>query len=347
MNNLELNRMFKKLIIIGVIFLLSIFYWGKILAPFLLAFLTAYLIEPIILNINKKFKLSRKLISLVSSFLILSGILGFLLFIVPGIIFEINIVINKIPSIINYVNNDLVSYLNSNFHTKLANDLIFIDPDNISAKSLLKNHPSLVQSVTLNGFHLFQRIVFLFLYPIILFFCIKNYEHLIVLCKKIFSSKEQFFLSPIIKEISVSLSKYFRGQLIVSLIMTIYYSLITIIFHGSFFIAVITGLLLFIPWVGFITGIFLSVIYSLTTNSEFCLFYIFIIYGLGYLIEHWLVMPYFIGNSLGIHPIMIILSILVLGSTFGIVGIILALPLTAVLNVVLRNIFNIHIRSLN
>lgn len=258
------------------------------------------------------------------------------------------LIINKIPEIINYVNNDLINFINLKLNTKISQDLIFIDPNTISYKEIIKNHPALIQKVTVNSFHAFEKIIFIFLYPIILFFCIKNYEIIIYYFSKLFSKEQKNFLKPIVDDILVSLSKYIRGQTIVIFIMTLYYCIITFALKGSIFIGLLSGILLFIPWLGMLTGLCLSIIYCLTNNgADFTFYSILIIYGVGYILEHWIIIPYFIGNSLGIPPIIIILSILVLAYSFGIIGVVLSLPLTAIISVLIKHFYRIYTEQQN
>lgn len=351
MKNLDvqvnLNNVFKKLGILLMLSLTIIYFWGQVLFPFISAFLTAYLFEPFVLKCNHKYGINRSIMATLISFVFLILVIGAILFVIPGMFFEFNVIINKIPSIINYINNDLISYVNLHFHTKLAEDLIFIDQNSYSYKEFLKTHPKIIQQVTVSGLHIFERIIFICLFPIILFFSIKNYEILIGYFSKLFSNEQKHFLRPIISDVLASLSKYIRGQAIVIFIMTFYYITITFFLHGSIFIGLISGLLLFIPWLGILTGITLSMIYSLSGTGDLTITSILIIYGIGYVLEHWLVLPYFIGNSLGIHPIIIILCILVLGYSFGLVGIVLSLPLTAILSVLVKHSYNLYTNSIS
>ncbi len=341
----NLNGVFKKLGVMLLVSLTVIYFWGQVLFPFILAFLTAYLFEPFVLKVHRKYKIKRALIAGFISLLFLVAVILVIVFVIPGMFFEFNLIIGKIPSIINYINNDLISYVNLHFHTKLSEDLIFLDQNSYSYKELLKTHPQIIQKVTLSSLHIFEKVIFIFLFPIVLFFSIRNYEILITYFSKLFSHEQKQFLKPIISDVLLSLSKYIRGQSIVIAIMTVYYVTMTLIFHGSFFIGLISGLLLFVPWLGILTGIVLSFIYSISGTGDLTITSIMIIYGCGYLLEHWLVLPYFIGNSLGIHPIIIILCILVLGYSFGIIGIVLSLPLTAIISVLVKHSYNLYVNS--
>lgn len=345
-NDINLNNVFKKLGIVLLLSLIIIYFWGQVLFPFIVAFLTAYLFEPFVLKCNLKYKINRNILAGLISFVFLILIICTIIFVIPGMFFEFNLIVSKIPSIINYINNDLISYVNLHFHTKLSNDLIFIDQNLYSYKEFLKSHPQIIQKVTISGLHVFEKLIFICLFPIILFFSIKNYEILIGYFSRIFSNEQKNFLKPIISDVLTSLSKYIRGQAIVIFIMTIYYITITLFLNGSIFIGLISGILLFVPWLGILTGITLSIIYSLGGTGDLAISSIFIIYGIGYMLEHWLVLPYFIGNSLGIHPIIIILCIFVLGYSFGIVGIVLSLPLTAIFSVLIKHSYNLYVNSI-
>lgn len=326
----------KKLFVTIALFAIVLLFIGKPLLPFIMAFLTAYLFEPLVFKIETKFKTNRKYIALFITFIFLILLLSILFFIIPSIIMELKILYSKIPVVINFINYDLVNFINSKFNINISNDILYFDTSHY--KELLKN-PMLIKKITLNSLHFFENFILLFIYPIALFFSIINYHNIIIHIRNIIPEQQKLVLKPLIDDIISSLSKYIRGQSLVIVIMTLYYSISLFLFHGSILIGMLTGLLLFIPYLGIFTGLLLSLIVILTGNTDIQLISVFVIFGIGYLLEHWVFVPYFIGNSLGVHPIFIIMFILVFGYLFGLVGVILALPLTSIFSVILKYIY--------
>jgi predicted PurR-regulated permease PerM len=135
------------------------------------------------------------------------------------------------------------------------------------------------------------------------------------------------------------LSAYLRGQFSVMIIMALYYA-IALHFVGitsGFIIGFITGLLVFIPYLGILTGLFISLAVDFANfqgmHQVFVLLGVFLV---GHLLEGGLVTPYLVGGKIGLNPVMIILSLMIFGKLFGFVGVLLALPLSTITVVLLK-----------
>lgn len=191
-------------------------------------------------------------------------------------------------------------------------------------------------------------IVSLFLSPIIGFYLLKDW-HLI--------QSRIFLLTPIhwrtlciicAKEINNSFAYYFRGQITVCLILSVYYSLL-LWFSGLYFgvtIGILTGLLTFIPYFGFFacltTAFFLSIFQWGGTHH---LLMILCIYGGGQLVESILLTPWFIGKHVGIHPIWLLFALFAGGTFKGFSGVLLALPMATFLAACWRLLRKFYLQS--
>lgn len=329
----------KKMILSTVLIFGVILFLGKVLAPFILAFLLAYILEPLVFKLNNKFKINRAIIALILSATLFVAILSLFLFAIPALFYEIKLILSKLPDIINYLNNDFVNAVNTKYNTKFDVDFINLDISNFSLQNGLKSHPEYVRSITISGIHVFEKFLLTCLFPIILYFSILNFHTLCEYIKSIIPDSQRCIFMPVVDDVVNSLSRYIRGQSIVMAIMLVYYVTAMYFTHGFVLVGVLTASLLFIPYLGIITGLLLSIIISLTSGSDIGISTILIIYGIGYVLEHWMVMPYFIGNSIGVHPIIMIMFILIFAYVFGIVGVMLALPLTAIFSVLIKRMY--------
>ena len=134
------------------------------------------------------------------------------------------------------------------------------------------------------------------------------------------------------------LSSFFRGKFIISLFLIIYYStLLSLInIEGAFSIGSIIGVLSFIPYLGTILGLILALSFSVLQMSSFIIIaYILIIFILGQIIESYILEPKFISKNVGLHPLVGMFMIIAGGAAFGIIGVLLAIPVAAVLAVIL------------
>ena len=140
----------------------------------------------------------------------------------------------------------------------------------------------------------------------------------------------------IVNEIDALLASFLRGQLAVMGILAVYYSVGLSIarFQGALPIGILTGLLIFIPYLGFGLGLVLALLTAvLQFNGGEGLIAVAIIYGLGQVIEGFFLTPRLVGHSIGLHPLAVIFALLAFGQVFGFFGVLLALPASAVLMV--------------
>src|SRR5207247_8555741 len=100
-----------------------------------------------------------------------------------------------------------------------------------------------------------------------------------------------------------------------------------------------TGLLVFIPYVGFGLGLILGVLAALLQWSGWPGFMaVLAVYGIGQLLENYVLVPFLVGDRIGLHPLAVIFALLAFGELFGFAGVLLALPASAALLVGLRHL---------
>ena len=98
-----------------------------------------------------------------------------------------------------------------------------------------------------------------------------------------------------------------------------------------------TGLLVFIPYIGFGMGMMLGMLAALTQFSTAGpIIAVAVIFGLGQILEGFALTPYLVGDRIGLHPLAVIFALMAFGQLFGFVGVLLALPASAALLVALR-----------
>ena len=157
---------------------------------------------------------------------------------------------------------------------------------------------------------------------------IKNY------IEELIPSKEKKRFYEVIDNTDKIISSFFRGQLTVSCLIALYYliALLIIGVEGAFAAAFSIGVLSFIPYLGTFIG--LLIVLSLTAiqfASINIILIVFMIFILGQFIESYYLTPKYIGKSVGLHPVIIIFSLLVGANIFGLLGVLLAVPFTAIL----------------
>ena len=111
-------------------------------------------------------------------------------------------------------------------------------------------------------------------------------------------------------------------------------------------VGIITGLLVYIPYIGFGSGLVLALIAAVLQFSGFeGLIWIAVIYGFGQVIEGFYLTPRLVGERIGLHPLAVIFALLSFAQLFGFVGVLLALPASAILMVILKHLRRLYLDS--
>jgi predicted PurR-regulated permease PerM len=150
------------------------------------------------------------------------------------------------------------------------------------------------------------------------------------------------------REVDTLLAQYLRGQLLVMLVLAVYYSVALSIagLDHALPIGIVTGLLVFIPYVGFGLGMTLGMIAALLQWHGVPGFAaVAAVYGVGQLLEGYVLVPYLVGDRIGLHPLAVIFALLAFGQLFGFAGVLLALPVSAALLVGLRELRGAYVAS--
>jgi predicted PurR-regulated permease PerM len=132
------------------------------------------------------------------------------------------------------------------------------------------------------------------------------------------------------------------------LVLAIYYSSALAIagFDSALPIGVLTGLLIFIPYVGFALGLMLALLVALLQFANWqAALSILAIYGVGQVLEGFFLTPRLVGERIGLHPLVVIFALLAFGHVFGFFGVLVALPSSAVLLVALRRLRQRYLAS--
>jgi predicted PurR-regulated permease PerM len=137
------------------------------------------------------------------------------------------------------------------------------------------------------------------------------------------------------------LGQYLRGQLLVMLAMAVFYAVGLALFGLDLAlpIGVFTGLAMFIPYLGFGIGLLLAVLAGLLQFASLkALVMVAVVYGIGQVVESLFLTPRLVGERIGLHPLAVIFALLAFGQVFGFVGVLIALPASAVLLVGIRRV---------
>jgi len=184
-------------------------------------------------------------------------------------------------------------------------------------------------------------LVNLALIPVVMFYLLRDWDRI---AERLYTLVPRDWLPKtrtIVSDVDRVLAEFLRGQLMVMLVLAVYYAVaLTLVgLERGGAIGVLTGLLVFIPYVGYGLGLVLGVLSALLQWSGWGFFIaVLAVYAIGQLLEAYVLVPYLVGDRIGLHPLAVIFALLAFGQLFGFAGVLLALPASAVLLVGLRHL---------
>jgi predicted PurR-regulated permease PerM len=181
----------------------------------------------------------------------------------------------------------------------------------------------------------------LVLIPVVLFYLLMDWQRFVRHFEALVPRPARGAYDSFVAECDAVLGQYLRGQLSVMALLAVYYSLALWAFglELAFPIGVFTGLAVFVPYVGYGVGLILAVLAGvLQFSPSEALLMVAVVYGVGQLIESFLLTPRLVGERIGLHPLHVIFALMAFGQLFGFVGVLVALPVSAVLLVAIRRL---------
>ncbi|MBU3542758.1 MAG: AI-2E family transporter [Burkholderiaceae bacterium] len=323
---------------------------ASLLTTFLAAFILAYVLRPVYLRLIS-LRSPSALAAISTIILALASILGLFALIVTVLQSEIPLIREQLPAWLTHLQNNLQPYIDKLalkidlaqtrelIQTKISQQLS--ENANTLINSSLSALLASTQSI-LSGLVNFLLIIF------VMFYLLTEWDHFLEKIQHIVPRKSLETTNTIAREIDELLSQYLRGQLIVIIYLAIYYCVALSILDitGALALGLFTGIAVFIPYIGFALGFILALLSAiLQAESAVPIIGVLIIFGLGQLIESLFLTPKFVGERIGLHPVLVVFALILFGSWFGFFGILLALPLSAILLVLTRHGFERYQQS--
>ncbi|MBZ6008853.1 AI-2E family transporter [Leuconostoc gelidum subsp. aenigmaticum] len=330
------------LIVSGFDFLMrpiSVFI-STVFVPLLVAGFLYYVLKPI-LKLVKKIKIFGKSMPhqfavIITFVLFLAVIATALIVLVPTLIREITNLITAMPSFAQDMQRFTTETINSrwfeNLHLSVNADQMRSAVGQYAASFLnitagtLGTVVSTVTSVTIN----------LVTIPVVLFYMLSDGERLVPAIKKAFPDRHAQKISELTTKMDNTIEKYISGQaiemLFVGVTMAIGYLIIGQPY--AWLLAVVAGITNIVPYIGPWIGVIPALIVA-STQSWKQMIFVFIVMTVVQQLDGNFIYPNVIGKSLAIHPLTIMLLLMVAGNLWGIVGMIVIVPVYAVLRVII------------
>ncbi len=334
---------------IGIAFAVLLVMLGPVITPFVAAAILAYVLEPAVRwLVNRRLPrwLATGLVLLVTFIIVLAIVL----IVVPIVQKEYLLIKAQLPGLVASISDKLLPWVSQNFGIQLKLDSASVK--DWLAKQLASSGEdvaAVVLSYIKSGWGAAVQILGLaFLVPVVVAYLLLDWPSLTKKLQGLVPTRWRASVDDTLHEIDDLLGHYLRGQLLVMLSLAVYYSIALAVARFDLWlpIGVLTGLLVAIPYIGFALGLIFALIAGMLQLGPFYGFIaVLIVYGLGQLLESLFLTPRLIGERIGLHPLAVIFSLLAFGSLFGFVGVLLALPLAAVVSVGLRRLHKQYMDS--
>jgi predicted PurR-regulated permease PerM len=193
--------------------------------------------------------------------------------------------------------------------------------------------------VSRSGFALIGMLTSIVLIPVITFFFLRDWDLLVGRVASMVPRDHIETVTRLARESSDVLGGFLRGQFLVMIILGVMYGvgLWAVGLDLGILIGIIAGLLTFVPYLGPTSGVVLGVLAALMQYGDWKhVAGVLAVFGIGQLIESYWLTPKLVGDRIGLHPVAVIFAVLAGGQLFGFLGMLLALPMAAVVNVLLR-----------
>ena len=340
--DLRLNWLIAIAIVGWLLYLLA-----PVLTPFIAAALLAYIGDPLADRLQR-LRFPRTL-AVVTVFLLTFVLIGLLVLLVgPLIRDQVQALFAAIPGIILEIEQVWLPRVAGFLDVPLGEDVglgAFLSEYRQMAGSW---GARILGSVSSTGTVVAAAVMSLFLIPILTFYLLRDWDYIVAHIGALVPESNRDTVFGLARETDDMLGAFLRGQLLVMLALAVLYSVGLSIAGLKFAIAigVVSGLVSFVPYLGFIFGMALaSLTVVLEPNPLWPMVGVVLTFTIAQMLEGTVLTPKLVGDRIGLHPVLVIFAIAAGGQLFGFFGVLLALPAAAVLSVMVRFAFNRYLKE--
>ncbi|SMF95745.1 Predicted PurR-regulated permease PerM [Methylomagnum ishizawai] len=317
----------------GLLYLLA-----PMLTPFVGGALVAYLADPWVDRLERVGLRRLPAVILVFSFIVLLFV-SLLLLVLPVLAEQVGGFIDDLPAFFRW--------LQKHFGVKVRLGNLEQVAATLSAywQKVGGDAAAVLESLTHSGAVIVSWVLNLALIPVVVFYLLRDWNVMLGHIRGLLPRRWVPGTARLVGEVDGVLSAVFRGQFMVMIALGAIYSLglWLIGLKQGLLIGLIAGLVSFIPYAGAMAGVTLAAIAALAQYGEFSsVISVLVVFGVGHLLEGMWLTPWLIGHRIGLHPVAVIFAVLAGGQLFGFLGVLLALPLAAVVMVLLRHIHGLY-----
>ena len=323
-----------------------VYLLAPVITPFAISAVLAYFGDPLVDRLQKvsvwRWKVGRTLAVIIVFVLMLSLLTVVLLIIVPLLVEQVRLLIQRLPDWIEWFSGVAIPWLAGKvgFDLKIFNSSEFSEMLKDYWHEISTAAFKVVDVISRGGMAVVALLTNLVLIPVVTFYLLRDWDLLIRTIRDLLPRSIESETCHIASDVDKVLSAFFRGQLMVMIALGVIYT-IGLSLLGLEFASLIgmgAGLLSIVPYLGSIVGVLVAAVAVIFQFQDvFHLVMVFLVFGVGQSAEGMYLTPKLVGDQIGLHPVAVIFAVLAGGQLFGFLGILLALPVAAVLNVLVRH----------
>lgn len=320
---------------------LVIYLLAPVLTPFAMAALLAYLGDPLCDQLEKR-GFSRTA-AVVMVFLAMTlSMVAVVLFLIPLMERQIALLFETLPAMLTWIERQALPWV----ETTLG-----LQPELLRVEYLieqLQQHwqqaggiaKTVIAGIATSGFAIIAWLVNLLLIPVLVFYFLRDWDVMVERIDELLPRSIESTVAMLARESDEVLGAFLRGQLTVMLALGLVYSIGLWIVGIKLapLIGMTAGLISFVPYLGGIVGVVAALLAALVQfGGEWpYLLAVLAVFAVGQTLEGFVLTPWLVGDRIGMHPVAVIFAIMAGGQLFGFLGVLLALPVAAVVMVLLR-----------
>jgi len=320
---------------------LLLYYLSPILTPFLVSAALAYLGDPLVDRLEERGYTRGFAVGLVFVAMLLGGLLALVVGL-PALGSQLQALVETLPVVLDWLQQEVLP----NLLPLLGGAEVTLDREGLRA--LVAQHwqevggaiGELVRQLTASWQLLLTLFAYVTLVPVVTFYLLRDWDLLVAQVRELLPRRIEPRVAQLAGECDQVLAEFLRGQLMVMLALAVIYS-VGLLLCGlklALIVGAIAGLVSFVPYLGFIVGITLAGMAAVAQFHDLVhLVWVLVVFVVGQAIESLWLSPWLVGDRIGLHPVAVIFAVLAGGQLFGFFGVLLALPMAAVIVVLLRH----------
>ena len=328
-------------------FVLFVYFLHPILTPFLVAIVLAYMFDPVVDRLER-LGLSRTWGTITVFTLFTVILMTLLLVLVPLLAKQLLKLYQLAPQVLDWLQHTAMPWVQA----KLGLSDSFWKFDKIKA-AITENMGQatdivgiVLSQATASSLVLIGLLANLVLIPVVAFYLLRDWNIMMARIRDLLPRSRADQIVSLAKECHDVLGAFVRGQLLVMLALGVIYSagLMLVGLELGLLIGLMAGLAAIVPYMGFIIGIGAALVAGLFQfgGDLYPMIGIVVVFMVGQALEGMVLTPLLVGDRIGLHPVAVIFAILAGGELFGFTGVLLALPVAAVIMVLVRHMHDLY-----